>query len=136
MLEVIIVDDDQIVVFIQKKMITNFEIASHPISFNLAQAALEHIIKDRQSDLEKDYLILLDINMPHMDGWDFLDCLESHEKKSNYHVIMVTSSIDRKDKEKAKKYSTVRYFIEKPISAQDCEKIKEISEISHFFERV
>lgn len=136
MLEVIIVDDDQIVVFIQKKMITNSEIASNPISFNRAQAALEHIIKDQKSELQKDYLILLDINMPEMDGWDFLDCLESYEKKLNYHVIMVTSSIDRKDKEKAKKYTTVRYFIEKPISAFDCEKIKEISEISHFFERV
>jgi hypothetical protein len=47
---------------------------------------------------------------------------------------MVTSSIDAKDKEKANNYSTVRSFIEKPISAADCEKIKEISEISHFFE--
>jgi hypothetical protein len=49
---------------------------------------------------------------------------------------MVTSSIDSKDKNRAKKYSTVRAFIEKPISALDCENIKEISEISHFFERV
>jgi CheY-like chemotaxis protein len=135
MLEVIIVDDDQIVLFIQKKMVTNHEIASNPVSFREAAAALDYIIEEQRKQ-QKEFLILLDINMPKMDGWDFLNCLESHEEKANYHVIMVTSSIDSKDKKKAKKYSTVRSFIEKPISASDCEKIKEISEISHFFQRV
>ncbi len=136
MLEVIIVDDDQIVLFIQKKMVTNHEIASNPVSFREAAAALDYIIEEQNRKQQKEFLILLDINMPKMDGWDFLNCLESHEEKANYHVIMVTSSIDSKDKKKAKKYSTVRSFIEKPISASDCEKIKEISEISHFFQRV
>ncbi len=134
MLEVLIVDDDQIVVFIQKKMISNHEIAQNPISFGKAVDALNYIIQEQKLSQQKDFLILLDINMPNMNGWDFLKCLESHEQKSKYHVIMVTSSIDRKDKEKAKNFSTVRSFIEKPISALDCDKIKEISEISHFFE--
>ncbi|WP_037321054.1 response regulator [Salegentibacter sp. Hel_I_6] len=136
MLEVIIVDDDQIVVFIQKKMITNHEIASNPLSFNQAFSALSYIIQEQHRKREKHFLILLDINMPEMNGWDFLNSLENHEEKSNYHVIMVTSSIDSSDKQKARKFSTVRGFIEKPISATDCENIKEISEISHFFERV
>lgn len=136
MLEVLIVDDDNIVVFIQKKMITNHEIALEPISFNEAVVALDYIIEEQERKQKKEFLILLDINMPKMNGWDFLNCLESHEEKSNYHVIMVTSSIDNKDKQKANKYSIVRGFIEKPISAIDCEMIKEISEISHFFERV
>ncbi|MBZ9631459.1 response regulator [Salegentibacter sp. LM13S] len=136
MLEVLIVDDDQIVVFIQKKMMNNHEIAQNPISFGKAADALDYIIQEQKLSQQKDFLILLDINMPNMNGWDFLKCLESHEQKSKYHVIMVTSSIDRKDKEKAKNFSTVRSFIEKPISASDCDKIKEISEISHFFEPV
>lgn len=134
MLEVLIVDDDQIVIFIQKKMISNNKIAPNPISFSKAEDALSYIVEDQKCPKEKEFLILLDINMPNMNGWDFLKCLESHEQKSKYHVIMVTSSIDTKDKEKADNFSTVRYFIEKPISGLDCEKIKEISEISHFFE--
>lgn len=134
MLEVLIVDDDQIVVFIQKKMISNHEIAQNPISFSQAADALNYILEDQNHTQKKDFLILLDINMPKMNGWDFLTRLEAHSQKSRYHVIMVTSSIDAKDKEKANNYSTVRSFIEKPISAADCEKIKEISEISHFFE--
>jgi response regulator of citrate/malate metabolism len=134
MLEVLIVDDDQIVVFIQKKMISNHEIAQNPISFSKAADALSYIIENQKGAQQKDFLILLDINMPNMNGWDFLKCLESHPQKSRYHVIMVTSSIDVKDKEEANNYSTVRSFIEKPITASDCEKIKGISEISHFFE--
>lgn len=135
MLEVIIVDDDQIVVFIEQKMIANHDIASNPISFNEAEAALNYL-NEQQRKEKKDFLIFLDINMPKMNGWDFLDCLESHEEKSNYHVIMVTSSINKKDKKEAEKYSMVRSFIEKPIASSDCEKIKEIPEISHFFQHV
>ncbi|PKD16775.1 hypothetical protein APR41_08200 [Salegentibacter salinarum] len=133
MLEVLIVDDDQIVVFIQKKMINNHEIAQNPISFSKAADALSYLVEDQKHPQQRDFLILLDINMPNMNGWDFLKCLEGHPQKSRYHVIMVTSSIDVKDKKEAENYSTVRSFIEKPISASDCEKIKEISEISHFF---
>ncbi|OEY73922.1 response regulator [Salegentibacter salarius] len=136
MLEVIIVDDDQIVVFIQKKMISNHEIASNPVCFNKADDALNYLNEQQQPRNKKDFLIFLDINMPNMNGWDFLDCLENNEQKSSYHVVMVTSSINKEDKEEAKKYSMVRLFIEKPIRSSDCEKVKEISEISHFFERV
>jgi response regulator of citrate/malate metabolism len=75
MLEVIIVDDDQIVVFIQKKMVSNHEIASNPISFSAAVDALNYIIEEQQRKKQKEYLILLDINMPKMNGWEFLNCL-------------------------------------------------------------
>lgn len=136
MLEVIIVDDDQIVVFIQKKMIANHNIANNPVSFNEAASALAYLKEEQQKGHKKEFLIFLDINMPNMNGWDFLNCLEDHKEKSNYHVVMVTSSINKEDKKEAKRYSMVRSFIEKPIASSDCERIKEISAISHFFERV
>lgn len=134
MLEVIIIDDDQIVIFIQKKMMINHHISNNPISFNKAQKALEYLYEERKTD--KEFLILLDINMPGMSGWEFLDCLEKHEQKTKYHIVMVTSSINKKDKLEAENYDIVRSFIEKPISATNCEIIKEIPEISRFFEKV
>ncbi|SHF91882.1 Response regulator receiver domain-containing protein [Salegentibacter echinorum] len=134
MLEVIIIDDDQIVIFIQKKMMVNHHIGTNPLSFKKAVKALEYLEKERNAD--KEFLILLDINMPGMSGWELLDHLEEHEHKGNYHIIMVTSSINKKDKLEAEKYSIVKSFIEKPISAANCDKIKELSEISHFFEKV
>ncbi|MBE7639201.1 MULTISPECIES: response regulator [Salegentibacter] len=136
MLEVIIVDDDQIVIFIQEKMIINHDIASNPISFRKATVALNYLDEQQQRNENKNFLIFLDINMPNINGWDFLKHLESHKENSNYHVVMVTSSINDKDRKEVEKYSMVRSFIEKPIASLDCEKIKEIPEISHFFERV
>jgi len=136
MLEVIIVDDDQIVVFIQQKMICNHAITSNPISFSEAGAALDYLNEQHHRAEKKEFLIFLDINMPKMNGWEFLDSLNKYEDNSNCHVVMVSSSINRRDREKAIRYHMVRAFIEKPITASDCEKIKDISEISHFFQPV
>lgn len=131
MLEVLIVDDDDVVIFIQKKMISNHKIASAPISFKKAGQALDYL--DENLDSDNHYLILLDINMPGMDGWEFLESIKSSPKNDQIHVIMVTSSIDLKDKEKASKYASVKDFVEKPISSAHCEKIKQLPELSKFF---
>lgn len=134
MLEVIIIDDDQIVIFIQKKMMFNHHIGSNPLSFKKAEKALGYLEKEHNSD--KEFLILLDINMPGLSGWEFLDRLEEHQQKAKYHIIMVTSSINKRDKIEAENYSIVRSFIEKPISAANCDKIKELPGISRFFEKM
>lgn len=128
MLRVLIIDDDDIVIFIQKKMIVNHNISKDPLSFKQARAALD-FLQERENGSES-FLVLLDINMPEMDGWQFLGELEEHPLKEQIHVVMVTSSIDEKDKKKAAEFSTVKEFVEKPISSQNCEQIKNIPEIS------
>ncbi len=128
MLKVLIIDDDDIVIFIQKKMIVNHGISDDPISFKKAGNALSFLKELDEPD--EDFLILLDINMPEMDGWQFLEEIAKCPHKDKIHVIMVTSSIDAKDKKKAAKFSVVRDFVEKPISSRDCEQIKKIPEIS------
>jgi PAS domain S-box-containing protein len=65
--------------------------------------------------------IFLDINMPVMNGWDFLDNMLS--KKLNPMVYMLTSSIDPKDQEKAMAYSVVKDFISKPLKEERLRKI-------------
>lgn len=131
MLEVLIIDDDDVVIFIQKKMLSNHKIASEPLSFKKAEAALDYLKEKQESS--RDFLILLDINMPGMDGWHFLEHIENMTHKDLIHVIMVTSSIDQKDKARAMEFDTVRDFIEKPISAAHCEKIKTLPELSAYF---
>lgn len=133
-LKVLIIDDDDVVVFIQKKMMTAHDIADSPKVFKRALPALTYIEENPNEDYE--YLILLDINMPGMSGWEFLDALEQKPDAERYHVIMVTSSVEERDKKKAAKYKNVREFLEKPINKHSCDKIKEISEISHFFQSV
>ena len=61
---------------------------------------LDYILANKDKD--KVFLILLDINMPVMNGWEFLDQLNTIVIKPLVKVVIVTSSIDSADKDKAK----------------------------------
>lgn len=130
MLKVIIIDDDDIMVFLQRKLFQRCGLAKNPISFKIASAAIE-FLKNEDSNLH--FLILLDINMPGMNGWEFLEILKEMKISENVYVIMVTSSIDFYDKEKAKTYPNVIDFMEKPISEENCNRIKEYLLLKEFF---
>ena len=59
-------------------------------------------------------LIFLDLNMPEVNGWQFLEVLT--EKQNQTQVVIVTSSTSIHDKEKAQKYAQVIDFLEKPLT--------------------
>ncbi len=134
MLEVILVDDDDIVLMMQRKMVSRCEISSTPIIFKSAVATLEYLNKpENLNNIDKKYLILLDINMPLMSGWQFLDLIKEHPLYDQIHVIMVTSSIDQKDRRKAETYQRVIDYIEKPVTLKHCQNLKQLQPISEFF---
>ena len=130
MLKVIIIDDDEISVFLQRKLFERCGLAKNPISFNKATSAIEYL---RNEDVNQHYLILLDINMPVMNGWQFLDKLKKMNISKNVYVIMVTSSIDQTDKDKAGTYSNVLNFMEKPVTIENCTSILEVLAKKGFF---
>ncbi len=111
----LIVDDDSIIVFIHKKLVTRSGYPEPPETFLNGQAAFEHLVAT--ADETSRSLILLDINMPVMSGWEFLDAAQSQPFAKHMKVAMVTSSVDASDKVKAKTYSQVVGFLEKPINA-------------------
>lgn len=132
MLRTIIIDDDEIVTFLQKKIVTKCELDQDPYVFKEAQKAIDFLEIDADDDT--DYLIMLDINMPRMNGWEFLEKIKSIKKNERFYVVMVTSSIDRKDKRNAAEDPHVVDFIEKPVSARHCSKLKGIAKLSAHFE--
>ncbi len=130
-LQTLLVDDDKIVIFLHKTMVVKTGISTQPLVFNDGKQALD-FLKAQYSE-ENAYLILLDINMPIMNGWEFLDAIQELSYANKLYIIMVTSSVDGADKEMAKKYPQVIGYIEKPIDLNKWKSIKEIPVIADFF---
>ena len=120
--EIIFVDDDAIVRMLGKRILANLKFDREITQFENGQTAIQEIQKRvSQNEIqqsEKPTLILLDINMPVMDGWDFLDEFSALPEsiKNQFYISIITSSIDRSDKEKAFSYPIVKDYIQKPMS--------------------
>lgn len=117
--KVLIIDDDPGVLFLHELMVVESGLDAQPGLFSMAKDALDFI--QLKSSPNQYYLLFLDINMPKMNGWDFLDQLKDISTSEKIKVIMVTSSLSFTDREKARFYDNlVIDFWEKPISEFEC----------------
>ncbi|MEJ8803811.1 response regulator [Pontibacter sp. H249] len=126
--KVFIVDDDEISVFLTETLLEIVQFTQSCIGFSCATHAIAEIISavtDKAYQKLPD-IIFLDLNMPHMSGWDFLDRLLPYEEEllSKCQIYILTSSVDQVDMDKAQKYKVVSGFLQKPL---DEEIIKRIS---------
>jgi CheY-like chemotaxis protein len=122
----IIIDENKITHFILSKMFLRNSFFSKPITFLSALEALDFLTKSNVAD-DSYYLIFLDINMPVMNGWEFLDTFSKNNYKeifNNTKVVVLSSTIDPRDIEKSKTYSMVIDFLSKPITIDMLEFIK------------
>ncbi|WP_113924394.1 response regulator [Cognataquiflexum aquatile] len=106
--KLIFVDDDKIQHMINRKNILRINPEIDLLFFENPFEALGWL-KDNDTDL-----LILDVNMPEMQGWDFLDELNKMNKK--VPVKMLTSSMDPMDVEKSHRYPQVSGFLVKPLS--------------------
>jgi CheY-like chemotaxis protein len=114
MFRTLIVDDDSIIIFIHKKLVGKCGYPLAPETYLNGREALDNLMST--ADESSLSIVLLDINMPVMSGWEFLDAIQDKPFAKNMKVAMVTSSVDASDKLKAKTYSQVVGFLEKPIT--------------------
>ncbi len=74
-------------------------------------------------DSNKPHLIFLDINMPEMDGFEFLSFIEKNDFIPESSIVMLTSSVLTRDKVKALEFSSVVDYIEKPMNREKMEAV-------------
>jgi CheY-like chemotaxis protein len=118
----LIVDDDSIIIFIHKKLVGKCGYPLAPETYLNGREALDNLMST--ADESSLSIVLLDINMPVMSGWEFLDAIQDKPFAKNMKVAMVTSSVDASDKLKAKTYSQVVGFLEKPITVDMLNELK------------
>jgi CheY-like chemotaxis protein len=110
--QVILIDDDQVTNFLNKHYISTYDKGIQVTAFTDAQ----EVLKMLQSGTCP-AAIFLDINMPEMDGWQFLD--ECQKMELNCKIFMLSSSIDPVDINRSKQYQSVSGFLSKPLTNFD-----------------
>ncbi len=124
--DVFVVDDDKVYHFIIKKLLTKNNIDITPSFYLNGLEAIEEIKGKIKSGTSLPDLIFLDINMPIMDGWQFLDELKKTNDivDKNTTIYLVSSSDSSSDINKAKEYQDqIKDFFFKPMTAEDLWKI-------------
>ncbi len=120
---VLIVDDSETEQFLYKYLIEAFQPETEILSAYDGLEAMELL----EGLEKKPDCIFLDINMPRMNGFEFLEAYS--EKYGHEHIIltMLTSSTQAKDKEKAMAYECVTDFFLKPLTEDDLKKVSEMT---------
>jgi len=130
-ISILLVDDDEINNFISIKLIKKALLSTEIVACLNGKFAIEQLLEMQKKGAEKlpDY-ILLDINMPIMNGWEFLDeyIRLNIDPVGKTKIFIISSSVFSNDINKARSYPLVKSFISKPLSV---DKIKEMFEIAN-----
>ena len=118
MSKVFIIDDDPIHQRIAQIMIAKHKLFDEFVSYTEAGEALE--VLENNTDVTESLpdVILLDLNMPVIDGWGFLERFDKIKTSlgKEIKIFIVSSSVDEKDISRSQSYSSVKGFISKPLT--------------------
>jgi CheY-like chemotaxis protein len=129
--QILCVDDDPITLMLCKKVIIKASFSKETITSQNGEEALNFFNKLKDTNTESELkihpqLIFLDLNMPVMGGWEFLDIFntDNYSEFKNIKVVVLSSTIDPEDLQKAKSYPMVIDFLSKPITTLMLEYLK------------
>ncbi len=123
-IRIIQVDDDYINNIANERLIKKLGISFESVNFLDPSEALEYLSKgDQQFDL-----MLLDINMPRLNGWEFLEKYKSFAGK--FPIFMLTSSLDPSDQRKAMEHPLLTGFFVKPLTKEIMLEIFDIAKLT------
>ncbi|HYD22843.1 MAG TPA: response regulator [Flavipsychrobacter sp.] len=123
---VMVVDDNEIDRYIAEGVIIKNRFAGKVIIAESAADALSFIEAHADKPGELPQVIFLDINMPEMNGFEFLDRYEKlpEQVKKNCIIMMLTTSLDENDRRSASENKYVSMFLNKPLNKEKLETVK------------
>ena len=127
---VALVDDDKIFRLTASKTITTTSLTDNILQFENGEDALTFLKENASNTAALPDYIFLDINMPYVDGWMFLEDYRNLKSglNKNITIYMISSSIDPRDVSRAKENADVRGYILKPVSREKfIELLKEVA---------
>src|SRR6478609_6379717 len=115
-----IVDDDDVYQFTITRTLEIQKAAEKILAFPDGEMAFQFIVEHRSKPSYLPDVIFLDINMPVMDGWQFLEAFDKIKSTidKKITIYLVTSSIDPADVDRAKGINTITKYLTKPIQPE------------------
>ena len=125
----IIIDDDQFNNKICSVTIEKMSDDAEVISFLDPVVGFDYVVSEYSDPADKDAraILLLDINMPVMNGWEFLERFDtlSNEVKERISIYILSSSVDKRDIERAKTNTNVIHYLIKPLTRETIREVME-----------
>ena len=136
---ILFIDDDEPTNFLNKLIVEESLCAHHVQVVQSGQEALNYLTRSgpyngKDQDYPKPELIFLDINMPGMDGWEFLESYQKlpDSQKANIVMVMLTTSLNPDDEKIASLHASISGFEHKPLKPEMLERILRENFPGHF----
>ncbi|HKK78529.1 MAG TPA: response regulator [Phaeodactylibacter sp.] len=123
---VLLIDDNEADNYLHSLVLKEADLADHIVAKPDGEAALKYLNKiDPSAYPGLPQLLFLDINMPRMNGWEFLQAFDQlpEHKKAHIVIIMLTTSLQADDARRALENPNVSAYFNKPLTAEYVEKI-------------
>ena len=114
-----IIDDDQLFTYVLSRQMKLLDFSETTLVFQNGLEALNYLQENAGSPDMLPSVILLDINMPVLDGWQFLDGFIKLRISKNIKVFLISSSINHSDHARALEYKEVSRFYIKPVTREN-----------------